>query len=82
MARAWFSRGTSLGKVVASDAGKVRESMFLAHDLGLLVDTLMVQLSLVLEWVVETGSFGVDELYTLWLNKRRRKTEAHHKRLL
>jgi hypothetical protein len=72
MARAWFSRGTSLGKVVGLDAGKVRESMFLTRGLGLWVDTLMVQLSLVLEWVVETGHFGVDELYTLWLHKRRR----------
>ena len=61
-----------MGTVVASDAGKVKESMFLAHDLGLWVDTLMVQPSLVLEWVVETGHFGVDELYTLWLHKRRR----------
>jgi hypothetical protein len=46
--------------------------MFLTRGLGLWVDTLMVQLSLVLEWVVETGHFGVDELYTLWLHKRRR----------
>ena len=72
MAKAWFPRGTSLGKVVASGAGKVRESMFLARGLCLWVDTLMVQLSLVLELVVEKGFFGVDEQYTLWLHKRRR----------
>lgn len=60
----WSSLRTSLDTAGALNGGKARVSMFLAGDLDLWGDRLMVRPSLMLGLVVETGYVSVDEQYT------------------